>query len=245
MSAATTILELDQEDLTARLQADPFFVDTVKVFSQRKGITENDVMTALGAVNQQGTKSGLVAIVLIPSLIPESPNAPGPYYFTRYPIQVIDWPVMRRNATTGAGMSAETLAERIRMIVHFWGTGRGQALVFDGMEPAPQDDPTKVSYILYFKKLGGDKAPVKCATVGITPASGAAPQTVTLTCATASAAIYYSTDGTYPSSQAAAATPATSFLYSAPFSVATAATVRAAAEKTNLQQGDCAQATYT
>ena len=165
---SATVIELDQEDIAARLANDPTFSGLVKVFAQRRGVTESDILTALGAMNQAGTKTGLVAIVLMPRLTPKDANAPGPFYFSRYPVQVIDWPVIRKTAG-GVGISAESLCERIRQILHFWCTGRGQTLVFDGMEPEPMQDSTQVSYIVYFKRIGADSAPVKCATVGISP----------------------------------------------------------------------------
>jgi hypothetical protein len=239
--STTTILELDQEDIAARLMDDTI-VGTVKVFAQRRGITENDIQTALGAV--QGSKPGLVAIVLMPRLVTDAPGAPGPRYFTRYPVQVIDWPVMRRT-TLGAGISAETLCERIRQILHYQSFGRGQVLTFDSMESAPMADETQISYIVFFRRLGMDSPPAKCATCAISPAKGTAPQNVTLTCATPSSSIYYSIDGSYPSALAAAATPPTAFLYTAPIVVATACTLRAAAEATNYVQGDVSQAIFT
>ena len=239
--STTTILELDQEDITARL-LDDAVTGAFKVFAQRRGITESDIMTALGAV--QGAKPGLVAIVLMPRLTPDAPGSPGPRYFTRYPVQVIDWPVMRRQAA--GGLSAESLCERIRQILHYQSFGRGQVLTFDGMEPAPMANETQVSYLLYFRRLGMDTPPAKCATCGISPNGGGSPQTVTLACAQpAGAAIYYSTDGSYPSALAAAATPPTSTPYTAPFSFATPGTLRVCAEKTGYVQGDISQAIFT
>ncbi len=234
-----SILELDQEDMTGRLQADPSFINTVKVFAQRRGITENDVMTALGATNQQGQKTGLVAIVLMPKLTTDATAAPGPRYFTRYAVQVIDWPLMRR-VQGGAGISGETIAERIRVILHYFAFGRGQTIVFDGMEPAPLEDQTQVSYILYFKRLSVDNPGIKVVMPTISPKEGAAPQTVTLTGASAGAAIYYTTDGTYPSSQ-----NPTALLYSGAITISTACTLRAAAELSGSQQSNVAQAIFT
>jgi hypothetical protein len=54
---------------------------------------------------------------------------------------------------------------------------------------------------------------------------------VTLACATAGAAIYYTVDGTYPSSKASNGT-----LYTAPFTAPSGSTVRAAAELSGYQQ---------
>lgn len=235
----SSTLELDQDDITARLIVDPV-CGQVAVFSQRKGVTENDIQTRLGALNQAGGKVGLVLIVLMPKLLAQQSNAPSAYYSTRYSVQVIDWPVMRRVAVGGIQLSAETIAERVRQILHFASFGRGQSLGFAGMEPLPMADPNQISYAINFDKLGADTAVTKCAAVAMSPQQGASPQTITLTCGTAGAAIYYTTDGSYPSSKNTAAV-----LYSAPFNQAVAGTVRAAAEKSGLQQSDPSQGIFT
>lgn len=64
-----------------------------------------------------------------------------------------------------------------------------------------------------------------------------AASTLTLTCATSGASIYYTTDGSYP-------TPAHGTLYTAPFSSPPVGTViRAAAYKTGLNPGDATEIT--
>lgn len=73
------------------------------------------------------------------------------------------------------------------------------------------------------------------------PTVTATPHTLALTCATSGAAIYYTTDGSYP---AEANTHAT--LYTAPIALPAAGTmVRAAAYKTALNPGDCAEIIIT
>ncbi len=231
----SSTLELDQDDMTARLTADAV-CGLVAVLEERKGITENDVRQRLGALNSQGSKTGLVLIVLMPKLIPQEANTPAPMYATRYSVQVIDWPALRRQTVGGIQISAESMAERVRQILHFAGFGRGQSLFFDGMVPLPMQDPNQISYSVDFRKMGADLPVSKCAVVAITPNGGAVAQ-VTLACLTVGAAIYYSTDGSYPSAKGATATPPTSTLYSAPFTPP-ACTLRAAASLTGYQQSD-------
>jgi hypothetical protein len=247
-----SIIELDQDDIFARLQADPFFQAGVPVLEQRKGITESDIQVALGTVNQANGRVGSVAIVLMPRMRGQDPNAPGPRYTVRYPIQVIDYPVLRRQAATGTPavggtqQSAEEICDRIRQIIHLFNMGRGQTIAFDSLEPSAEP-AGMVGYVLSFKRLGIDFPPVGCAAVGISPNSGGVnptlpgPQTVTLSCATAGAAIYYTIDGSYPSSL-----NPTAVLYSAPFSVPSGTTLRAAAELTGNQQSQViSQAVYS
>jgi hypothetical protein len=238
MSVAQSTIELDQDDLTERLESDEVFAQTVKVFSQRKGITENDVMTALGAVNSINGKAGLVVIVLMPQLIPDAPDAPGPRYYVRYPIQVIDWPTYRR-VQGGNQISAETIAQRVRQVVHGTQFGRGQSLYFDGLETAPMAEQTQVSYIIFFRRLGNDPQLARPANVVFSPKSGTAPLTVTLTCATVGVDIWYTTDGSYPGPENENST-----LYMGPVAIASGLTMRASAVITGSQQGDVTQATY-
>lgn len=246
----SSTLELDQDDMAARLAADAV-CGLVTVFAQRKGITENDVITRLGALNSQGNKVGVVLIVLMPKLIAKEANTPAPMYDTRYTVQVIDWPAIRRQSAGGIQITAETMAERVRQILHFSSFGRGQSLFFDGLDPAPMNDPNQISYLINFRKVGADTAISKCAVVALSPAptppatSLAVPQTITMTCGTSGAAIYYSLDGSYPSAVAAATTPPTSYLYSTPVTISTACTLRAAASKTGLQQSDPTTALFT
>jgi hypothetical protein len=227
-----SILELDQLDIYARLQVDPFFSAGVPVLLELKGITERDVAQAISTANNQSGLVGSVVIVLMPTLLPDAPNAPGPRYDAVYQIQVIDWPVMRRQASGGTQESADDISDRVRQLLHRFGMGRGQTIYFGGQRREPVPDG-KVSYVLSFKRTAADSPPVAVATVGISPA-GPGPATVTLTCATAGASIYYTTDGSYPGSNPVACP--TAQLYTGPFPVAAGVTVRAAAELATYQQ---------
>ena len=64
--------------------------------------------------------------------------------------------------------------------------------------------------------------------------------TVTLACTTTGAAIYYTTDGSYPGSGSTTAT-----LYSVPFILTTACTLRSAAQKDGWQASNLVEANYT
>lgn len=234
-----SIIELDQEDIFNRLSADSYFDDVTPILLQRRGITDSDVQVAMQTL-QPGNVCGTVVIVMMPKLIPEARAAAGPRYWVRYGIQVIDYPLLRSQLNLGSNTSAEEIADRVRQIIHYFSTGRGQTIFFDGMEPV-QVQQGQVSYIAYFRCLAMDTPPNKCATCGISPASGAGPLTVTLTNSTSGgASIYYTLDGSYPSPENAAAV-----LYSAPITVAAAGFIRAVASKATYQDGDAAQVQYT
>jgi hypothetical protein len=229
-------LSRDQDDFFARLSLDSFFAE-ISVLEQRKGVTESDVEVALSTLNEKAGKIGAVVIVLMPDLVPTEPDAPGPEYRVRSTVQVITQALFNESAT-GTQKSAEQIAQRVRQLLHRFGTGAG-VFSFAGMEPIAQD-AGKVSYGVTFTRLARDEDLPRCGTPLIDPDEGAAPQLVTLTCATAGASLYSTTDGSYPSSANDAAT-----LYTAPFNVATACTLRVAAEKAGMQQSNVAEATFT
>lgn len=211
----------DQLDFYGRLQADPFFAD-VDVVLEAKGVTEAEVEDALVGWEAKGTKVGACVVVLMPSLTPESPDAPGPRFLVRLSVQVIEIPLINLGAN-GTGKSAAEIAEQVRRLCHHFAPGRGNVYTFAAQEPIAVQDG-KVSYAVTFQRVGGDTLARKVATPTCSTTSATAPATVTLACATAGAAIHYTLDGSYPSP----ANP-TALLYSTPVDVAAAATVRAAA----------------
>ena len=226
-------LELDQLDIFARLQVDPFFSGGVPVLLELKGITERDILQRIQTANQQNGRVGTLAVVLMPELTADSPDAPGPRYTTIYEIQIIDFPILRRQTVGGAMISADECADRVRQILHRFNLGRGQTIYFAGQKVRPVPEG-KVSYVCAFRKIGVDYPAVSVASVKITLTAGY-PATVTLTCATAGAAIWYTIDGSYPGSNPVASPNAT--LYTGPFVVqAAGVTIRAAAELSQYQQ---------
>jgi hypothetical protein len=156
----------------------------------------------------------------------------------RYPIQVIDWPTYRR-VQGGNQISAETIAQRIRQVIHGTQFGRGQSLYFDGLESAPMAEQTQVSYIVFFRRLGNDPQLARPGNVVFSPKSGTAPLSITLTCPTAGVDIWYTIDGSYPSPENENA-----ILYTGPITLTSGVTIRASAVLTGYQQGDVTQSTY-
>ncbi|MDD2763486.1 MAG: chitobiase/beta-hexosaminidase C-terminal domain-containing protein [Opitutaceae bacterium] len=228
---------LDQTDIAARLAADDFFAD-IPVILERKGITENDIEVALGSLNQQSGKAGAVAIVLMPSLRPAGPSAPGPEYRVAPAVQVIEMPLINLG-DTGTGKFVEQIAARVRQLIHYWSPGRGYVFDFAGQDPINAREGLR-SYAVNFLRLGQDDRGPKVGNVLISPDEGVAPVEVTLSCPTAGAAMWYTLDGSAPTPSNPAAQ-----LYAAPFNVATAATLRAAAFAAGLDASNVFQATFT
>lgn len=93
----------------------------------------------------------------------------------------------------------------------------------------------QITYVKYYKKT--DSTPA-CATPTFTPVAGAytSAQSVTIGCETAGATIYYTTDGTAPTTS--------SSVYSTAIPVSTTTTIKAMAAKAGNSNSDVATATY-
>ena len=230
-------IEQDQDDFYQRILTDPYFAQ-IAVFAEHKGVVQSEIDRTLSVINARGGKLGACVIVLMATLVGDSPNAPGPRSKVRIDVQVIDYPVINLSAD-GTGKSCSQIAEQVRMLCHQYRDGSGSIFTFSAQQPVKLEDGQNC-FVVSFERLAGDSPAPKVANVVASPASGAAPQTVTLTCATAGAAIYYTTDGSYPSAANAAAT-----LYSAPFAQAVAATIRAAASKSGYRQSDVVRLVLT
>lgn len=231
-------LQQDQEDILARLQADDYF-GNVSVLLERRGNIENDIAIALSTLNEKNFAIGAVAVVLMPSLQPGEPDAPGPEYFVEQQVQVISQALMNAADAGGTGKTAEDLAQRVRQLLHRWESGLG-TWSFTRMEPLPGNDPGKVSYVVTFRRTAMDEGLAKCGLPLIDPDTGAAPQEVTLTTGTAGAQIWYTLDGSLPTP-----TNPQARRYYAAFTVAAAATLRAVAYKPDHAASNVAAATFS
>lgn len=227
-------LRQDQEDIAGRLESDTYFAD-IPVFQQRRGVTESEIERALSTITVKGGKSGAAVVVLKPRLAPGEADAAGPEYRVLIEVQVITQPLVN-DGDDGTQKDTEAIAERVRLLLHRFATSNG-VFSFAGMEAADVEEG-KDSFSVAFSRLTLDSGGEKCGLPLISPDEGAAPQTVTLTSATSGAAIYYTIDGSYPRS-------GNGTLYSAPFEVAAAATLRAVAYKSGLLPSGAAQSTFT
>ncbi len=230
-------IEQDQEDFYQRILADPYFA-SIFVSAEHKGVTQSEIDQALSVLNPRGGKVGAAVLVLMATLVGDSPNAPGPRSKVRIDVQVIDHPNINLSPD-GTGKSCSQIAEQVRMLNHLFRNGNGTVFTFAAQQPVKLADG-QTCFVVSFERLAGDSPIPKVANIVANPSSGAFSQTITLTCATAGASIYYTTDGSYPSSLNPAATK-----YLAPFSLDEAATLRAAAECVGCRQSDVTRASFT
>lgn len=237
-----TILTDFQADLTHRLAADEFFQD-IPVLDERKGDLVPTIEQALGTLTAVGGKMGLCVVVLSPVGTDEMPDLPNGPLELSIAILVLENVLVNNTAGLGTGKAALTVARRVhRVLKHY--TPHGLVGVLIPMKPSlvPVDSElAPVAYEVRFKATEARSIGlVKVSTPTISPTNGADPQTVTLSCATAGASIYYTVDGSHPRVGNAAAT-----LYAGPFQVLDAMTVRAAAFKAGCVGSDVNMAVFS
>ena len=221
-------LEQFQLDCAARLSSESYFED-VSVFvirprsSAEALLLQTKLDQALSGQALTGGKCGVTCTVQMPSAEVPEPNLPGPVFDAALVVRVIENPVINMGPT-GTGKSAEDAALAVIGALHqFALENLAVTASKNALEPqAGELLSGKVVYDCHFTRRFGLPQQAKVAPVSITE-SGALPAVVvTLECATAGAAIYYTLDGSYP-------TPAAGTLYGEPFTVTTACKLRATA----------------
>jgi hypothetical protein len=216
------LLPAIQEDIGARLEADEFFTH-IAVLVQRKGVTESEIETALNVLNAASGKVGACAIVLMPTLSAPNANVPGPQFQIDFIVRVLENPTLNRDAG-GTNKSAEEIALRVlHLLHHFTALGRVGTLYAakNAATPFAELDGI-VGYDCQLSTMAGLPFADKVQTPGIAVAGVLPDVSVTITCGTAGASVFYTLDESYPRNPGAT-------LYTAPFSLAAAATIRAAA----------------
>lgn len=235
---STSIVERLQLDLAARLEADSYFADIgIHVMRPRAELgfvqIQESVDRQLGCIVKKAGKGGAAVTVLMPTLDSEAPNAPAPITEAGIIVRVQELPV-HNMGPNGTQKSAEDIALNVIRVCHLFHRGQGN-VVYAARElltPSAEFAP-KVTYDVRLAQKLALSSQAKVARVELASAAAVSPATgwtVTLTCATSSASIKYSTDGSYPTTA-----------YTTPFNVPAAATVRAVASKAGLQQSDVAQ----
>src|SRR5436190_24207478 len=225
-----------QDEEYFRLKSEAIFRD-LPIFRERAGeISDEQIKVMLGALNKGDTgKVGVCLIVLAARLAKTEKNPVGPKFDVQLTIQaVVNPPVAEDTANNGVGMYADEIALAALHLFHQYKAGGLAGLILpdekNAIEPVDELmkaglDAFNVTMILPWGLSGGDL----CAAPSISGNAAA----ITLTTTTAGAAIYYTTDGTYPGSGNPAAT-----LYAVPFAVTIGDMVRASAEHDDLVPSD-------
>lgn len=223
-----------QADLFQRTRADEYLVN-VNVIREDQGDVLQEIEQSLGAMKQRNGKNGACIICLQPIADVGEAEVIGGLLETEFTFRVLEDPIVNRGAN-GTGLRALAICRRLVALHHFYHP-RGVMGVFTAKNPAivpVEDGLAPVGYEVRFSATEDYFAEtIRVATPTITAAGSVAPQNVTLGCATAGAAIYYTLDGSHPWSGNAAAS-----LYGAPFEIAAAATLRVGAFKNGLIASD-------
>lgn len=216
-----------QADVFGRLNSDPYFSD-VTVLTEKKQDIESEIERALGTMAAKAGKSGACVIVLNPIAKIKFPDASEAIFEYEIVVQVTTLPLVN-DATGGTGKSASTIATHVVQCLYQFQSA-GVCGLLEPVDPVivPTDEENGVTCLVHFRTLDDSKdLTLKVSTPNASATSDTHPSTVTLSCGTSGAAIYYTTDGSYPSAQNDKAT-----LYTVPLSVTAAATVRFGAYKT-------------
>jgi hypothetical protein len=225
------LLEILQADITAILTATPELADAV-VLADNEGDIEAKVARALAAIQGGPTaKRGLAVVVLLPEVTETEQNLPGPPLLVRCEIRTIEHVLVNRG-TGGTGLRSSQAALATLAALHHHSIGPNILFAENDALTPVEVKPGHVSHaVTLFHRANGLQGPGKCSAVTVSEED----DVITLACATEVAAIYFTTDGTYP-------TPTNGALYTAPIEGATVGlTYRCAAYKDGLNPGDCTE----
>lgn len=216
MSAPTNLIDRLQNDIVARLRTDDFFEDIV-IIQERAGTADTQVQRALAGQIPKASKYGAFLIIELPEMQPEYDETPGPQLAFTITIHTRVIPKIN-NGASGTGKPLGMIARRVNALFHLWLLDTAAVMV-DKCEPY-SDDVGTIGFQHTLTWHGGEAPLATCAAVLIAEEDW----TVTLTCATEGADIYYTLDDSMPWSGNADAV-----LYTAPFAVDNGTAVRAAA----------------
>ncbi len=193
--------------------ADPFFA-TIPVLVEQPRELSYELQASVAA-------AGIWGVVLVPQAQVTSPNAPGPIF------DPVEFAIrFRANVPVASGPGALETAETALALLHLY----RPTTVNEVLCAAPQAlqrviEPDVVAYEVRVRTQAGAAFAVpQVATPAAASAGWQSPQTVTLSCATSGAAVFYTLDGSAPAPRGAS-----SILYTSPMAVTGPGLLRARA----------------
>ena len=223
-------LQQFQMDVAAQVSSIPLAVNVpVFIFRPRAAATaaqiQSNIDATLNAISAKNGKAGLAATVLMPVLDTKEQELPGPYLHLRCTIRIQE-NVMVNMGQNGTLIPSEDFAIAAAQALHLWTPGGVAGIIRcsgDTVVPNLHFAP-KVTYDVNIEaELTNASMPRTRS-----PIIDAAGGTVTLTCSTPDAAIYYTLDGSTPYPPAGEIIT-TATAYSAPFSTPPAGSLLRAA----------------
>jgi hypothetical protein len=231
-----------QHELRDRLKGDSYFSD-ITVLAEREGEIQNKIDRALKAMTATGGKIGLAVVIGVAAAQVNNADAPGPMFDdASFEVLVFEHVLMNASASGTKKAAVDAAVRAAQVLHHYRPAPLGQtlycdkaALTYEGLR-----DESTVVYKIRIRVPANHDVLDKVAIPSISSTGTATPQTVTLSCGTSGASIYYTTDGSYPRSGNTAAP-----LYSTPFVLSQAATLRVVAFKTGYVASDAAAVVFT
>ncbi len=201
-----------QELIESMLIAEPYFED-ISVIRLDRGDIENIIDIAVA-------KIGICVLIMTPKMTVKNDDTPGPFFEIQATCEIVENVIVNR-AATGTGKAASEVAEMVAATVHLKPAPGDnvlacQSVELTGVGKSGDRQQTTITYAADFKTYGGLALDVNpTATPVITDTTG----TISMTCATAGASIFYTTNGKNPG-------PQSGTLYTGPFSVSSGTRIR-------------------
>jgi hypothetical protein len=183
-----------QSDIYGRLMGHAWFSD-VPVLLNEKGIIADDIENTLKVFTTKSGKKGAAVIVDRPLREVNSPNPSGPEFDVIIPISVFEMPLINR-ATGGTEKTIEEITSEVMHLLHGWRSSPSLGQVYcdkDAVTPVVGTDKIIVTEIQLRSRMRLE-SPARVAT----PTFSGNAAALQISCNTAGAAIYYTTDGSFP-----------------------------------------------
>jgi len=225
------------DDILERLQADVFAVlkrtpslALVNVLSDNEGDLENRVIRALQTLDDPQGKLGLAVAVMLPEVVSADKNLPGPPLNVQIEIQCIEQVMFNRDVAQGTLIRSSQAAMRVMGALHLHCLGDTELYADkDPLKPIK----VKAGYVSHVVTMMVRAAGLVVGTKPLGVSAAVVDDKYVLTCGTAGATIYYTTDGSYPAPGAGG-----SLGYTAPLVLAAGTRVRCAAYVISQNPGD-------
>lgn len=229
------ILERLKDDVFNRLDADPFFAD-VPVVVEGPGELAAEVAVALRGLTSKGGKKGAMVCVHRLEILDVEGEGATPEMKCSVMIECGEEP-LRNRAPGGTEKKASALVARVVQIINRWSPGWNGNCFFIDKNPVVELSLLKgqVGYMAEFFFWVSFSQVSQVADIEATVDGSE----ITLTTATASANIYYTTGGSYPRAENAAAE-----LYTGPITGTSGDLLRACAYLANTSASNLFEATF-
>jgi len=206
-----SILYALQQEIANCLLADPFFASVPVLVEQPRDMTY-ELQAGIAAAGTWG-------VVMVPQAQVASPNAPGPI------LDPVEFAIrFRQNTPVSTGPGALDAAETALALLHLYRPPSVNEVLVAAPEALRRvTEPDVVTYEVRVRtQVCVSYTIPQVATPALSVAGSGFPLTVTVSCATTGAAIFYTLDGSAPVPRGPTAS-----LYSGPFVVNATETLRA------------------